>query len=74
VKKICKVGTAADNLFVSQLDKFTYSFTYLNNERKNFEFNTEADRGGYGVSWMFVKHNRVYQLGHTVKLVGPIKI
>jgi hypothetical protein len=71
-KDIVKVGTTADNLFVvQQLDKtsLTYSFTNLNNEKKNFEFNTtEADRGGYGVSWMFVKHNRVYQLGHVVNV------
>jgi len=71
-KDIVKLGTAADNLFiVQQLDRssLTYSFTNLNNEKKNFEFNTtEADRGGYGVSWMFVKHNRVYQLSHTVNV------
>jgi hypothetical protein len=71
-KDIVKLGTAADNLFVvQQLDKSgsVYSFTNLNNEKKNFEFNTtEADRGGYGVSWMFVKNNRVYQLGHTVNV------
>ena len=71
-KDIVKLGTAADNLFiVQQLDKsgISYSFTNLNNEKKNFEFTTiEADRGGYGVGWMFVKHNRVYQLGHTVNV------
>ncbi|HEX6169419.1 MAG TPA: alpha-2-macroglobulin family protein [Chitinophagaceae bacterium] len=71
-KDIVKLGTSADNLFiVQQLDKtgITYSFTNLNNEKKNFEFTTtEADRGGYGVSWMFVKHNRVYQLGHKVNV------
>jgi hypothetical protein len=71
-KDIVKLGTAADNLFVvQQLDKsgLVYSFTNLNNEKKNFEFNTtEADRGGYGVSWMFVKHNRVYQYSHTINV------
>jgi hypothetical protein len=71
-KDIVKLGTAADNLFiVQQIDKtgITYSFTNLNNEKKTFEFTTtEADRGGYGVSWMFVKHNRVYQLGHNVNV------
>jgi Bacterial Alpha-2-macroglobulin MG10 domain/Alpha-2-macroglobulin family/MG2 domain len=71
-KDIVKLGTAADNLFVvQQLEKSgsTYSFLTLNIEKKNFEFNaTEADRGGYGVSWMFVKHNRIYQLGHTVNV------
>ena len=22
----------------------------------------ESDRGGYGVGWMFIKHNRFYQI------------
>ena len=34
---------------------------------KSFEFGaTEADRGGYGVSYCFVKHNRFYQSNHTI--------
>jgi hypothetical protein len=45
----------------------SYSFIKLNNERKSFEFGaTEADRGGYGVSYCFVKHNRFYQSNHTI--------
>ena len=44
-----------------------YSFLKLNNEKKTFDFSaTEADRGGYGVSWLFVKHNRVYQYNQTI--------
>ena len=27
---------------------------------------TEADRGGYGAGWLFVKHNRVYQYNQTI--------
>jgi hypothetical protein len=78
-KTSVKLGTSADNLFVvQQLDKEsgvrsrepgnnTYSFTKLNNEKRSFEFSaTEADRGGYGVSWLFVKHNRVYQYNQTI--------
>lgn len=72
-----KLGTAADNVFVvQQVDKKTpgletvknrYDFVNLDNEKKTFSFTaTEADRGGYGVSWMFVKHNRVYQYGQTI--------
>ncbi len=72
-------GTAADNLFVvHQLDKSSsnaqssranYSFITVNKEKKNFSFPaTEADRGGYGVGWMFIKHNRIYQLNHTISV------
>ncbi len=72
-------GTAADNLFVvQQLDKGTanknaetihYSFLHLNNEKKLFTFPAaESDRGGYGAGWMFIKHNRFYQLNHTISV------
>ncbi len=45
----------------------TISFIKLNNEKKTFDFTaTEADRGGYGVGWIFVKHNRVYQYNQTI--------
>lgn len=73
------IGTSADNLFVIQLiDKqsgvrspesgaASYSFMKLNNEKKSFEFGaTEADRGGYGVSYVFVKNNRFYQSNQTI--------
>lgn len=78
-KTSVKLGTSADNLFVvQQLDKNSeaggqksevnnYSFIKLNNEKRSFDFSaTEADRGGYGVSWLFVKHNRVYQYNQTI--------
>lgn len=65
-----KIGTSADNLFVVQgLSKpdTKYSFLNINKEIKSFEFGaTEADRGGYGVSYMFVKHNRVFQNNNTI--------
>jgi hypothetical protein len=72
-------GTAADNLFVvHQLDKAawyqqpgtsSYSFLQLNNEKKTFSFPAaESDRGGYGVGWMFIKHNRYYQLNQTISV------
>ena len=72
-------GTAADNLFVvQQTDKGKsswlpsaegYSFIKINNEKRNFSFPvTEADRGGYGVGWMFIKHNRFYQLNQTISI------
>jgi len=74
-----ELGTAADNLFVvHQLDRGTnkgqqttvnYSFLKLNNEKQTFSFNaSETDRGGYGVGWMFIKHNRFYQLSQTISV------
>ena len=47
----------------------SYTFLKLNNEKRSFDFTaTEADRGGFGASWMFVKHNRVYQYGQTIEV------
>jgi hypothetical protein len=71
-----ELGTAADDLFVVQqlsrdAGKSTaqYSFINLNNEKKVFSFDaSEADRGGYGAGWMFIKHNRHYQLGQTISI------
>lgn len=70
-KTTIKLGTSADDLFiVQQVDKTTpgkssedvsYSFFKLNDEKKDLTFSaTEAERGGYGVSLAFVKHNRFY--------------
>lgn len=74
-----QLGTSADNLFVvHQLDKKpgtgspepgAYSYVTLNNEKKSFPFSaTEADRGGYGAGWLFVKHNRFYQYNQTINV------
>jgi hypothetical protein len=70
------IGTSADNLFVvQQIEKGTdrqkttanYSFLKLNNQKQSFTFPvTEQDRGGFGASWMFVKHNRFYQHSETI--------
>jgi hypothetical protein len=77
-KTSVKLGTSADNLFiVQQIDRETtangqqstaiYSFSKLNNEKKTFTFTaSESDRGGYGVSYVFIKHNRVYQVNQTI--------
>lgn len=71
-----QLGTSADNLFIIQtIDKSqssplinpAYSFLPLSNSKRSFGFSaTVADRGGYGVSWVFVKHNRVYQYNETI--------
>lgn len=75
---IVKLGSSADNLFlIQQINKGNtssetkpnYSFTRLSNEKKDFVFPvTEADRGGYGVNWIFIKHNRVYQYAETIEV------
>lgn len=65
-------GSTADNLFVIQnIQKPTtnYSFFKLNNEVKNFAFGaTDSDRGGYGVSYAFIKNNRLYQADETIEV------
>jgi hypothetical protein len=46
-----------------------YQIIKLNNEKKGFDFSaTEADRGGYGVSYLFVKNNRFYQYSDIIKV------
>ncbi|HPG11688.1 MAG TPA: MG2 domain-containing protein, partial [Chitinophagaceae bacterium] len=72
-----ELGTAADNLFLVQqvgkqgnlLSENNYQFITLSDEKKTFSFNTdEKDRGGFGVSWAFVKHNRIYQQNKTINV------
>ena len=51
-----------------------FSLINLNNEKKTFEFSaTEADRGGYGVSYFFVKDNRFYQFADVIKVPWTTK-
>ena len=73
-----KIGTSADGLFVvqeidksneSQLTSHDYKFETLNNEKRSFAFTaTEADRGGFGVNFFFVKHNRFYQYKDVINV------
>lgn len=79
-KTAIKLGTSADNLFVIQKrdntsklqfqsPNYQYSFLKLNQGKKTIEITaTEADRGGYGLGWVFVKNNRVYQFNQTVNV------
>ncbi|MBL7745951.1 MAG: alpha-2-macroglobulin, partial [Chitinophagaceae bacterium] len=47
----------------------SYSFVKLNDQKQTFTFPAaETDRGGYGAGWMFIKHNRFYQLNHTISI------
>lgn len=73
-----EIGTTVDNVFLVQqlnrtgntrLPATEYSFSKFSNEKRMVSFPvTEADRGGYGAGWMFVKHNRFYQLNQTISV------
>jgi hypothetical protein len=79
-KMTVKLGTAADNLFIIQETnkqpavsgrQSTASFSYfnLNNEKRSIDYEaTEADRGGFGIGYLFVKHNRFHQFQQTVRV------
>ena len=44
-----------------------YSFIKLNNEKKDLQYPaTEADRGGFGISYLFVKHNRFHSVSQVI--------
>ncbi len=71
-----QIGTSANDLFVIRQTTKTennkqkdskYEYATLDNEKKNFEFAaTEADRGGYGVNFFFVKNNRFYEYNDII--------
>ncbi|HEV7378546.1 MAG TPA: alpha-2-macroglobulin family protein, partial [Dyadobacter sp.] len=69
-----QLGTSADNLFVvhgitkeANEQQTEYSFFKLSNEKRSFDFTaTEQDRGGYGLTYMFVKHNRFYEFNDNI--------
>ncbi len=71
-----QVGSSAPDVFLIQTtDKTgnkkeaTTSFTSINNEKKNFVFTaTEADRGGYGVDFFFIKNNRIYSFSDVINV------
>ncbi|ANE50370.1 alpha-2-macroglobulin family protein [Flavisolibacter tropicus] len=77
-KTSLQIGSSANDVFLvqqtdknkeAQNDAYTYNYTTLNNEKRAIELGaTEADRGGYGVSFFFVKHNRFYQYSETVSV------
>ncbi|CAN5358816.1 alpha-2-macroglobulin family protein [soil metagenome] len=64
-------GSSASEVFVVEQiykpDQKTFSFFFLNNTKKVFEFAaTEQDRGGFSVHQFFVKDNRVYSYSWNV--------
>lgn len=73
------VATSADNCFIIQqtahgspqlLPQTTdYRFLDLTNEKKQLVFKANpSDQGGYGVSWTFVKHNRIFTTTTTMQV------
>jgi len=76
-KTTIRLGSSADNLFlINELTKGkqgqtseTFAFSPLNQEKQTLEYSaTEADRGGYGVSFIFVKHNRIFHYNETIQV------
>ncbi|HET6765973.1 MAG TPA: alpha-2-macroglobulin family protein, partial [Chitinophagaceae bacterium] len=77
-KTTIEIGTSANDLFVVKLitkpannksQTGNYEYVNINNEIKSFEFSaTEADRGGYGVHFFFVKNNRVYDYNDVITI------
>ena len=72
-------GSAAENVFVikeisrtSTMDRDRqpeFEFLSFNKNKRPLEFTaTEADRGGFGVSFLFVKHNRFYFVSHIINV------
>lgn len=66
------LGTSAEKVFLvtsTNQKSATKDFSYiiLNDEVKTFNYTaSEADRGGYSVDYMFVKHNRVHTYMETI--------
>ena len=67
------IGSSAGNLFIiRKLERNNtgkFSYLSLDKEKKDAEFSvTEADRGGFGISDIFVKDNRLYKNTHIVQV------
>ncbi|NIJ55849.1 alpha-2-macroglobulin family protein [Dyadobacter arcticus] len=73
-KTSIQLATSADHIFViSNSTKMpnpkAYSFLELNDQKKTLDSSaTEADRGGYGVSYVFIKHNRIHQHQEVIQV------
>lgn len=72
-----QVGTSADDVFlIQQVEKrndrdnaSSFQFKKLQKEKETFSFGAkEEDRGGYGVHFFFIKHNRVHQYNQVVQV------
>ncbi|WP_439557863.1 alpha-2-macroglobulin family protein [Dyadobacter sp.] len=69
-----KVATSASDVFVISSDgkshtPSNFSFFKLNDETRTFPIPVkEADRGGYSIDYVFVKHNRIHQAQNFVNV------
>ncbi|MCX6318569.1 MAG: MG2 domain-containing protein [Bacteroidetes bacterium] len=73
------IGSSADSCYIiqqtsrgtTQLPPLStrYQFHQLNDEKKTISFTpTYNDQGGFGLSWTFVKHNRMYTASTIVQV------
>nr|WP_295930756.1 alpha-2-macroglobulin family protein [uncultured Dyadobacter sp.] len=66
------LGTSAEKAFlITSTNRKSaakdFSYITLNDEVRTFDYTaSEADRGGYSVDYMFVKHNRVHTYMETI--------
>jgi len=69
------LGTAADHVFLIQQihkknkDTVSYTFSELPAGKTPFVFSaSEADRGGYGVTFFFIQNNRFFHFNDIIKV------
>lgn len=68
------LGTSAEKAFlITSTNRKSaakgFSYISLNDEVRTFDYTTsDADRGGYSVDYMFVKHNRVHTSTETISV------
>ncbi|RYY57194.1 MAG: alpha-2-macroglobulin [Chitinophagaceae bacterium] len=80
-KTIVGLGTAADKVFVvQQVERVSYdsatarnvssfSVFQMDRGRKNIPVSAdEKDRGGFGMSWVFAKHNRIFSYSKDINV------
>ena len=69
-----QLGSSANIFVINQTDKKSenknsFQFVNISNQKKAFDYSaTEADRGGYGVNFFFVKDNRFYQYSDVIQV------
>ncbi len=77
-----QVGSSANNVFLIQeiskqkadennelKSENSYTFLTLNNEKRTIQLPaTEADRGGYGATFFYIKNNRFYQFTDVINV------
>jgi hypothetical protein len=75
-KTTVQIGSSAADVFVvhgvekpNDTGEGAHDFLKLNSEKKSFEFTAkESERGGYGIGYFFIKHNRFYSFQDEIKV------